>query len=127
MGAVGGSIESVSIRGRLFSVAADADVGLKLGGFEGEKQVNGDGSPRLVKTRVSWMLESVPLSVDHDRDDMAFLQEVADLNEEVVIAITLASGDVFHGKGSIVGEVKLQTGNATCSVGFAGGGRLTKQ
>ena len=127
MSAIGGSIESASIRGRLFPVAGDADVGIKLGGFENEVQPNGDGSARQVKTRAAWSLDGVAFAVDHDKDDLAFLQEIADDPEYVPIAITLASGDVFHGKGTITGEVKLQTQNATAPLSLMGPGKLTKQ
>lgn len=127
MSATGGSIESVAIRGRLFPVAADADVGIKLGGFENEVQANGNGTARQVKTRIPWALDGVSLSVDHNKDDLAFLQGIANGKEDVTIAITLASGDVFHGRGTITGEVKLQTQNTTSAIGFMGPGKLTKQ
>ncbi len=44
MAAVGGSIESVTLDGRTFAVAADAEAQRKLGGFENEVQANGDGT-----------------------------------------------------------------------------------
>ncbi len=125
--ATGGSIESIAVRGRLFPVAADADAGIKLGGFENEVQANGDGSARQVKTRIPWSLDGVSLAVDHTKDDLAFLQEVANDQDNVTIAVTLASGDVFHGRGTITGEVKLQTQNTTAALGFMGPGKLTKQ
>ena len=43
MPAVGGSIESVTLNGRPFPVAADAEAQRKLGGWENEVQANGDG------------------------------------------------------------------------------------
>jgi len=52
MAAVGGSLESITLNGREFPVAADVEAQRKLGGWENEVLANGDGSGRLIKTRV---------------------------------------------------------------------------
>ena len=44
---VGGSIESVTLNGRSFAVAADADSNRFLGGFVNDVQANGNGSGRF--------------------------------------------------------------------------------
>jgi len=41
MASVGGSIESITLGGREFAVAADAESQRKLGGWENEVQANG--------------------------------------------------------------------------------------
>ena len=51
MAAVGGSIESVTLDGREYGVAADAEAQRKLGGWENEIQSNGDGTARMVLRR----------------------------------------------------------------------------
>ena len=61
MTAVGGSIESVTLDGRNFPATADAAAERKLGGFENESQANGDGTARLIKTRVPWSLDGLTL------------------------------------------------------------------
>lgn len=126
-GGIGGSVLKMDIGGRNFSVAADGDVGVKLGGFENEVQSNGDGSVRVVKTRVPWSLDGVPLSINHDVNDLQYLQDIADGKKMVPISITMASGDVYNKEGTITGEVKMQTQNATAPLSFAGPGRLGKQ
>ncbi len=63
MVAIGGSIEEVSLAGRIYSVPADVDTGRKLGGFENEFQPNGDGSGRLVKTRTGWAIDGLAVGV----------------------------------------------------------------
>ena len=69
MAAVGGSIESVNLSGREFAVAADAEAQRKLGGFENEVQANGDGTARLIKTRVPLSLDGLTIEIDDDRGD----------------------------------------------------------
>lgn len=125
--AVGGSIESVSIRGRLFPVAADAEANRKLGGFENEVQSNGDGSARLVKTRVPWLIDGLQLEVNDSRADAEFLQEIADGLVLVPITITLASGVTYQGDGTITSEVQSSSQNATAAVTLSGQGKLTQQ
>lgn len=77
MPAIGGSIESVSLDGRNFAVAADAEAQRKLGGFENEVQANGDGNARLIKTRVPLSIDGLTIEVDDDRGDHEFLQDLS--------------------------------------------------
>lgn len=127
MAAVGGSIESISIRGRLFPVAADADATLKLGGYENEIQANGDGTARIVKTRVPWGVDGLVVEIDHDRADLEFLWEVSAEQDFVSITVTLASGVTFQGRGLINGEFGGSTQSATAPVNIMGTGEGTQQ
>lgn len=127
MTAVGGSIESISIRGRLFPVAADADVTRKLGGYENEVQPNGDGSGRLIKTRVSWNLEGVVVELNDARADHEFLQEIADGKTFEPITITYASGVTYQGTGTVTDELGASSQSATASLSLGGPGTLTQQ
>lgn len=125
--AVGGSIESVSIRGRLFPVASDADVNMKLGGDENEVQANGDGTARIIKTATPWSLSGLNVEIDHDRADIEFLQEVSDGNDYVDVTITYASGATYQGVGILTGEVQASSQSATAPVALMGQGKLTQQ
>lgn len=128
MGAtVSGSIESISIRGRIFAVAADADASRKMGGFENEVQANGDGSARIVKTRVPWSIGGLTVSVNEDQADQEFLQEIADGNDYVPMTVTFASGVTFQGRGIITGEVVMQSQASTAELNLMGPGELTQQ
>ena len=124
---VGGSIESVTLDGRNFAVASDAESNRKIGGFENEAQPNGDGSVRFVKTRVAWSLDGLTVDVDDARGDHEFLQELSDRNTNFPVAITYASGAVYQGTGQIVGEMQASSQNATAAVALMGPGILTKQ
>lgn len=127
MAAVGGSIESVSLDGREFPVAADAEVQRKLGGFENEIQSNGDGSARMIKTRVPWSLDGLTVEVDDSRGDHEFLQALSDNDDYFPIAVTYASGEVYQGQGTIVGEMQTSSQNATAAVSLMGPQALTIQ
>ncbi len=127
MAAVGGSIESVTLDGRNFAVAADAEAQRKLGGFENEVQANGDGTARLIKTRVPLSLDGLTVEIDDDRADQEFLQELSNRNDFFPIAISYASGSTYQATAQIVGETQASSQNATASVNLMGPGILTKQ
>ena len=125
--AVGGSIESVTINRREFPVTADADVNRKLGGYENEVQANGNGSARLIKTRVNPSLAGLVDECDDARGDHVFLQDVADGNEFVATAITYADGSVYQGDAIITGELQYANQSATASFDMMGQGVFTRQ
>lgn len=123
----GGSIQEITIRGRRFAVAADADSNRKLGGFEKELAANGDGSARPISTRVPWKLDGLMLDVDDDRGDHEFLQGVADSPQFDTVTITYVTGYTWQGSGTITGEINYSSKNGTCSVTLEGGGKVSKQ
>lgn len=125
--ATGGSIQEISIRGRRFVVASDADTTRKLGGWEKETQANGDGSVRYVKTRVPWLLGGLVVEVADVRGDQEFLQEIADSNDEVDVSVTYANGVTYEAVGTITGEIVYNSQNTTATIELSGGGKLQQQ
>lgn len=127
MASVGGSIQEVSFNGRNFAVAADAEVNRKIGGWENEVMANGDGTARLVKTRVPLSIEGLTVEIDDGRDDHEFLQNLSNLKDFFTLTITFASGVVYQGRAQIVSDLQSSSKNATCQVDLAGPGTLVKQ
>ena len=123
----GGSIEAVTLDGRTFSVAADAESQRKLGGFENELQMNGDGTGRDIKTRVGWSVDGLTVDTDDTQGDAEFLQELQDRNGFYPVSITYASGVVYQGTGKVVGETPTSSQNATTAIALMGPGKLTPQ
>lgn len=127
MTAVGGSIESISIDGRNFAVASDAEANRKLGGFENEVAANGDGTARIIKTLVPWSLDGVTVEIDDDRGDQEFLQGISDANAFVPVSISFASGFTYQGSGMVTGEIQASSQNATAPISLMGPGFMTQQ
>ena len=127
MGAIGGSIESITLQGRIFAVTSDSEVNRKLGGFENEIQSNGDGSARQIKTRVPWMLDGLVVEVDDLRGDHEFLQSLSDQKDYYPVTITYASGVTYQGTGQVVGETQYSSQSSSASVSLAGEGNLVAQ
>ena len=124
---IGGSIESVSVDNQLFAVAADADATMSLGGFNNEVQPNGDGTGRIIKTRVPWAISGLTLAVDDDATAWEFLQSIADGNEYVPVTIRMASGVTYQGTGTITDAIERSTQGATISLSLGGQGALSQQ
>lgn len=127
MTAIGGSIDSVTIAGRTFSVTGDADTGRKLGGYENETQPNGDGTARQIKSRVAWSVTGLVVSCNDANGDQEFLQDLSDRNGNEPITVAYASGDVYQGEGTVNGELAFSNQSATAALDLGGPGKLTKQ
>lgn len=126
MASIGGSIESVSLGGRLFAVPADIETQRKLGGFENEVQANGNGTARLIKTRVASSIDGLTVEIDDDNADQEFIQDLADSPDFFVFSITYVSGKVYQASMQIVGDVQGSSQNGTCTVSLMGT-KLTPQ
>lgn len=124
---IGGSIESVALDGREFPVAADAESNRKLGGFENEVQANGNGTARLIKTRMPFLLDGLTIDTNDDRGDHEYLQDLADRTDFFPFVITYASGLAYQGTCQIVSEIQRSSQNATTPVSLSGPGKLTRQ
>ena len=127
MPAVGGSIESITMEGREFAVAADVEAQRKLGGWENEVQANGNGTARLIKTRVPLSIDGLTVENDDGRGDQEYLQELANRPDYFAIAITYASGITYQATAQIVGDVQSSSQNATTAINLMGPGILTAQ
>lgn len=127
MTAIGGSIESVTLNGREFPVAADAEAQRKIGGFENEVLANGDGGARLIKTRVPLSIDGLTVENDDSRGDQEFLQELSNDTEFFALAITYASGITYQGTAQLTGEMQSSNQSATTAISLKGPGVLTKQ
>jgi hypothetical protein len=128
MAAIGGPLESVSIDGREFAVAGDADVNRKLGGKENEFQLNGNQTTgRVIQTPVSWKLDAIPLEMDDARGDQEFVQAIASAGALVDNTATNAAGETYQGRGIPTGELQKSEGSTTMPTTLEGPGSLTKQ
>ena len=127
MASVGGSIESVTLDGREFGVAADAEAQRKLGGWENEVQMNGNATARLIKTRTPLSIDGLTLDTDDDRGDQEFMQGLADRNDFFPIAITFASGKTYQGSAQIVGDLQASSQSSMTAINLMGPGNLTPQ
>jgi len=124
---IGGSIQSISIGGRLFAVTADTDATRELGGFNNAVNSNGNGTARQEKTRVPWSVKGVVVEIDNTRADQEFLQGVQNSNDDVPCTLSFVDGTTYQGTGTIIDAVEYNNMSTTATVNLAGGGEMTKQ
>ncbi len=124
---IGGSVESMEFSGRGFTVSADSDVKVKLGGFENESLANGDGTARQQKMRVLPSVKGASIGMDDARGDQEFLQELANGNGYFPFSITYTSGTTYQGSMQLEGEMEFSTQSTSMDVDLVGTGKLTKQ
>lgn len=128
MSAVGGSIESIGLRGREFAVDAEATANRKLGGSKNEVKMNGNGqTARLIKVAGAWMLTGIEVEIDDNRNDQEYVQDLADELDFFPMSITFASGHTWQGTGQIVEDVEFDSQNAVASLTLSGPGKMTQQ
>ena len=119
-GSVGGPFESHTINGRRFVCDADDDAQIQPQGFTNEVKSAGDGSQRLLKSRVPGTLEGTNLVYDPANGDDDFLLEVRDSKEWLNYSGTEVDGTIWTGLVQITGDLKFSTKNKTVPVTFTG-------
>lgn len=127
MPAIGGSIESITLAGRIFAVASDSDSNRKLGGVENEMPANGNRTSRLIKTAVSWSIDGVSVEIDDSLGGHEYLHELASRLDFFTVLITYASGISYSGRGQLSGEYAASSQNATAPITLMGSGILNRQ
>jgi len=124
----GGSLKEVTVGGRIFPATSDADAQIDIGGYTVELSPNGDGKTvRKIKTIKPWSFDGVVVQVDPDRDDQQFLQGTIDGKDDVELSLTMVDDTTYVGTGTITGDLKVSTMNATAPLAFGGGGKAEKQ
>lgn len=127
MSGIGGSIESVSLFGRNFAVAADADSDRDIGGKSSSIEPNGDGTARIILTAKNWKIGGLSISIDDAAGDHEFLQGVAESKNNGPVTITYASGIVYQGVGRIIDDLNVSSQSSKADITLSGPGKLTKQ
>lgn len=116
----GGSIDTVNIAGRNFAATADNEAQLTLSGFTNEIQPNGNGTARIIKTRVPGGIEGLQIEIDDARNDHQFLQDAANSNDFFTVSITLVDSTVYDGDMMIEGDFSRSTQSSTATVNLMG-------
>ena len=120
MAAIGGPLESITINGRTFPVAQDSGPSTDLGGDTNTIEMNGDRTSRIVKELRPALLESINVQIDHDNNDLQFLDDIQQGTEFVPISVTFVEQTVYSGSGIITDPVVLNSDKATAEIKLSG-------
>jgi len=127
MGGIGGSIESITLAGRIFSVTADTKTIIQLGGFQNTVESNSDGTVRIIKIRVPMSLSGIVVQIDSLRGDNEYLQGLSNSTDFFPISLILPSGEIRQGVAQLIGELSENVDTATMTINLMGPGTLTSQ
>ena len=117
----GGDIRQCTINGREFDVkGADANVNIDLGGFANEASLNGNGSLSVLQRRKMAGFSDLPLMIDDEREDLEFLQDIANAGLTVPVNLTLASGVTYSGALMVIGDIMKATGDGSATLEMRG-------
>ena len=129
---IGGSILEISVKDRIFSVAADADLTVDIGGKTSETQMNGDATGRPVLTTKPWSVTGITVNINEANGDQDFLQDCmdgVDAGDDGYFdcTVTYMDGRVRQGRGKPNGEFGKSTMNTTAGLSLSGPGKLELQ
>jgi hypothetical protein len=126
MAAQGGPLQSLTLKGRTFSVAQDSDPPRDLGGKQGSVEMNGDGTARVVSEVTPSKIGPVAIQIDDANGDQEFIQEIKDDAVLVDAQATYVSGATYYGQMAIVDETTFSPKTSTMEITLQGE-PLTKQ
>lgn len=117
----GGDIKQLTVKGRELAVkGGDANVNIDLGGLSNEMDFNGNGTVNVKQRRKFAGFSDCPVMIDDTRQDLEFLQGVANEGEPVPVTMTLATQVVYSGNLAVVGDLQKATGDGTLSLEMRG-------
>lgn len=116
----GGDIRQFSVKGREFDVAPEASCTFMLSGFATETKVTGNGKGVNTQTRKIAGIKGMAVSIDPDRDDLEYLQDIQNAGIFVPVNITLASGHVYSGSLAINGDLAGNSGDGKAEMDLLG-------
>ena len=125
MATISGSIQSLTLNGRRFTVAADVECEIKSGGFKNEVLVNGDGTTRVKKTRVPWQC-TPEVNINSDTDDFEYRETLKDNTLDVNTVVELVNGVRYQGIGTITGDLTYSTLEGKTKLEISGEKSMTK-
>jgi hypothetical protein len=116
-----GDIRQLTVNNREMTVkGGDSNVDISTGKFNNEANSGGNGDMYITQRRKIPGFTDCPIVLDDTKQDLEYLQGISDNGEPVDVNMTLASGIVYSGPLSIVGELGKKTGDGTCSLEMRG-------
>ena len=118
---VSGSIVRVTLDGREFPVAYDAESDRSLGGYNNEVEMNGNRTARLIKKMTAAKLSGIGIVIDDARADQEYIQKLADKKGFFGVEVEYVNGSIYGGQLQIIGEINVGSMKGTAELEFSGG------
>jgi hypothetical protein len=105
-----GPAESITIAGRRFACNAEDDVSVQLSGWTNENKLHGDGSSHIAKARKAGKIDGLNVYIDHERDDLEYIQTEMDKHSYLDVSLTMCDGRVYAGTMQFTGDGTAESG-----------------
>ena len=105
-----GDILQFLVDGREFEVAGGSNVTYRLSGFNNEHNPTGTGGMQTKRTRKLGGFDGLPIILDPTKQDLEYLQEIANKGDPVPMSMTLADGTTYSGDLGIEGDLDGSSG-----------------
>jgi len=116
----GGDIRQLTINGREFEVKSEASVSVDLGGFANEMAFAGNGVIVPTQKRKAAGFSGCTLLIEDGRKDLEYIQNLSNVGNPVPVNMTVASGLVYSGNLTVVGELQKNQGDGTLDLEMRG-------
>lgn len=120
MGVRAGDIRQFTISGREFDPAPEANVTVMLSGFNNENAPTGNAEMHTTQRRKLGGIDGMSISLDNTRQDLEFIQAIADAGTPVAVTLTLADGVTYSGQLGVEGEINPNMGEGTLEIAMRG-------
>jgi hypothetical protein len=120
MGMIAGPFESHTLNGRRFVPDGEDSAQLQLNGKSNEVKPAGDGTNRVIQSRIAGTLEGSNLVFDPANGDDDFLQELRNGGKFFDYSGTSNDGIIWAGSVQITGDLKFDYKAGTVSVTLTG-------
>ena len=117
---IGGPFTSHTLNGRRFVCDAEDTAQLQIQGRNNEVKPNGDGSNRVIQSRVPGSLEGTNIVFDLNNGDDDYLIELKNSGVFFDYSGTANDGTVWAGNVQITGELKFDYKEGTVPVTLMG-------
>lgn len=115
-----GDIRQLTVGGRELDPGAEGDVNIDLGGLTNETSQTGNGQTHRKQTRKNAGFSDCPVSIDGPRQDLEYLQAIANAGADVPTTMTMAGGEVYSGALCVEGDFGKSTANGTATLEMRG-------
>lgn len=107
---------------RAFAVKSDEDIIFQTGGYNKERQKNGNltGHPKM--TAVAWMLEGLQVATKQSNGDQQYLQKISNHPDDANITWQHKDGYIYSMVGSTEGEIKYNSNSGYTPLSLSGDG-----
>jgi hypothetical protein len=125
MGALAGSnisgpVESIVFAGRRFPLDGEDAVKITLSGMKNEIKFNGDGSRRIIRSRVHGSIKDANVQITHGNHDLEYLRELQSTADFFDVSVTLCDGTIYAGEMQFVDDITEDTQQGVAAVSLEG-------